>query len=132
MDEQLNGQEPEHEPVPPEAASLVASRAATAIEPGRMPAVYLGHGAPPLVDDPLWVVQLEAWARGLPRPTAILVVSAHWQNAPLAIGATTDAAPLLYDFYGFPERYYRARYPSPGAPELASRVRSLLAGREQV
>jgi 4,5-DOPA dioxygenase extradiol len=97
-----------------------------------MPAVYLGHGAPPLVDDPLWVVQLEAWARALPRPAAILVVSAHWQNAPLAIGATTNAAPLVYDFYGFPERYYRARYPAPGAPELATRVRDLLAGREQV
>lgn len=132
MDEQLNGQEPDHEPVPEDAASVVTSRAATAIEPGRMPAVYLGHGAPPLVDDPLWVVQLEAWARALPRPTAILVVSAHWQNAPLAIGATMDAAPLTYDFYGFGERYYRARYPAPGAPELASRVRALLAGREQV
>jgi 4,5-DOPA dioxygenase extradiol len=132
VDERLNGQEPDHEPVPPDAAALVASRSATAIAPGRMPAVYLGHGAPPLVDDPLWVVQLEAWARALPRPTAILVVSAHWQNAPLAIGATTDAVPLVYDFYGFPERYYRARYPAPGAPELASRVRDLLAGREQV
>jgi 4,5-DOPA dioxygenase extradiol len=132
VDERLNGQEPDHEPVPPDAAALVASRSATAIAPGRMPAVYLGHGAPPLVDDPLWVVQLEAWARALPRPTAILVVSAHWQNMPLAIGATTDAAPLVYDFYGFPERYYRARYPAPGAPDLATRVRDLLAGREQV
>ena len=94
----------------------VTARAAAAIQPGRMPAMYLGHGAPPLVDDPLWVVQLEAWARALPRPTAILVVSAHWENAPLAIGATADAAPLTYDFYGFPERYYHASYPSPGAP----------------
>jgi 4,5-DOPA dioxygenase extradiol len=132
MDENLNGQSPDHEPVPPDAGELVASRAAIAVQPGRMPAVYLGHGAPPLVDDPLWVVQLEAWARTLPRPTAILVVSAHWQNAPLAIGATSDAAPLTYDFYGFPERYYRAAYPSPGAPDLAHRVRTLLAGREQV
>lgn len=88
MDEGLNGQQPDHEPVPPEAAALVASRVATAIKPGRMPAVYRGHGAPPLVDDPLRVVQLESWARALPRPTAILVVSAHWQNVPLAIGAT--------------------------------------------
>jgi 4,5-DOPA dioxygenase extradiol len=132
MDERLNGQEPDHEPVPQDAATTVASRAGTAIDPGRMPAMYLGHGAPPLVDDPLWVVQLEAWARALPRPAAILVVSAHWQNAPLAIGATSDAAPLVYDFYGFPERYYRARYPAPGAPDLARRVRALLAGHEQV
>ena len=132
MDERLNGPEPDHEPVPQDAATTVASRAGTAIDPGRMPAMYLGHGAPPLVDDPLWVVQLEAWARALPRPAAILVVSAHWQNAPLAIGATSDAAPLVYDFYGFPERYYRARYPAPGAPDLARRVRALLAGHEQV
>src|SRR5215472_11988573 len=132
MDEGLDAQWPEHETVPASAAQEVADRAATGIVPGRMPAIYLGHGAPPLVDDPLWVVQLEAWARALPTPTAILVVSAHWENAPLAIGATADAAPLTYDFYGFPERYYRASYPSPGAPVLADQVRSLLAGREQV
>jgi 4,5-DOPA dioxygenase extradiol len=132
MDEELTGQAPDHEPVGADASAQVTARALSAVQPGRMPAIYLGHGAPPLVDDPLWVVQLEAWARALPKPTAILVVSAHWENAPLAIGATADAAPLTYDFYGFPERYYRASYPSPGAPALADLVRSLLAGREQV
>jgi 4,5-DOPA dioxygenase extradiol len=132
MDEELAGQAPDHEPVGADVTAQVTARALSAVQPGRMPAIYLGHGAPPLVDDPLWVVQLEAWARALPKPTAILVVSAHWENAPLAIGATADAAPLTYDFYGFPERYYRASYPSPGAPALADRVRSLLAGREQV
>jgi 4,5-DOPA dioxygenase extradiol len=132
MDEELSGQAPDHEPVPTDAASQVGARAATAIRTGRMPAMYLGHGAPPLVDDPLWVVQLEAWAGALPRPSAILVVSAHWEHAPLAIGATADAAPLTYDFWGFPERYYRATYPAPGALGLAAQIRSLLAGTEQV
>ena len=132
MDEELTGQAPDHEPVGADASAQVTAHALSAVQPGRMPAMYLGHGAPPLVDDPLWVVQLEAWARALPKPSAILVVSAHWENAPLAIGATADAAPLTYDFYGFPERYYRASYPSPGAPVLADRVRSLLADREQV
>jgi 4,5-DOPA dioxygenase extradiol len=132
MDEELSGQAPDHEPVPGNAAEQVARRAAGAVLPGRMPALYLGHGAPPLVDDPLWVVQLEAWARALPRPTAILVVSAHWEVAPLTIGATISAAPLVYDFFGFPDRYYQATYPSPGAPSLAARVRSLLAGQETV
>jgi 4,5-DOPA dioxygenase extradiol len=132
MDEELRGQAPDHEPVPDDAAMLVTALAGVAVLPGRMPALYLGHGAPPLVDDPLWVVQLEAWARALPRPTAILVVSAHWEAAPLTIAATADAAPLVYDFYGFPERYYGARYPAPGAPDLAARVRALLAGREEV
>jgi 4,5-DOPA dioxygenase extradiol len=66
----------------------------------------------------------------MPRPRAVLMVSAHWEAAPLTIGATADAAPLIYDFGGFPERYYRARYPSPGAPELAGQVRAMLSGLE--
>jgi 4,5-DOPA dioxygenase extradiol len=91
----------------------------------RMPAVYLSHGAPPLADDPLWTAQLAAWAGKLPEPEAVLIVSAHWETAPLAIGATTTV-PLVYDFWGFPERYYRVTYPAPGAPELAADVRKLL------
>jgi 4,5-DOPA dioxygenase extradiol len=99
--------------------------------PARLPAVYLGHGAPTLIDDALWPVELAAWAKELPRPKAILVVSAHWQSAPLTLGATT-AAPLVYDFYGFPERYYQIRYDSPGAPELAERVAALMPADEPV
>jgi 4,5-DOPA dioxygenase extradiol len=91
-----------------------------------MPALYTGHGSPTLVDDALWPVQLAQWSAGLPRPKAILVVSAHWEEAPVTIGATTPV-PLVYDFWGFPERYYRVQYPSPGAPRLAQRVRQLLA-----
>jgi 4,5-DOPA dioxygenase extradiol len=132
MDEELRAEEPEHEPVAPDAAVQVATRAAAAVHQGRMPAIYLGHGAPPLVDDPLWVVQLEAWAGALPRPSAVLMVSAHWESAPLTIGATEDGVPLVYDFGGFAERYYRARYPSPGAPWLAAQVRELLMGQEPV
>jgi len=92
----------------------------------RPPAVYLGHGAPPLMDDPLWPKQLADWAQALPRPKAILVVSAHWEAAPLMIGATTTV-PLVYDFYGFPERYYQVTYPAPGAPRLGERVRRLVS-----
>ncbi|HWC84701.1 MAG TPA: class III extradiol ring-cleavage dioxygenase [Pseudonocardiaceae bacterium] len=92
----------------------------------RMPAVYLSHGAPPLADDELWPGQLAAWAKRLPRPKAVLVVSAHWEEAPLAVGATTTV-PLVYDFWGFPEHYYSVTYPAPGAPELAASVRKLLA-----
>ena len=78
-----------------------------------------------------WPGQLAAWAAALPRPKAILVVSAHWEAAPLTIGATTTV-PLVYDFYGFAERYYRVTYPAPGAPELAARVRQLLSGVSEV
>lgn len=81
-----------------------------------------------LLDDAGWMGELGAWARALPTPTAILMVSAHWDASPLAIGATTPV-PLVYDFYGFPEKYYGIQYPAPGAPVLAQQVRELLAGR---
>lgn len=97
----------------------------------RYPALYLGHGAPTLVDDELWTGQLAAWAAELPRPSAILVVSAHWESAPVTLGATRPV-PLTYDFYGFPERYYRTTYAAPGAPELAARVRALMPDGEVV
>ena len=114
------------------AARAVADISTGALVPGRMPAIYLGHGAPPLVDDELWVAQLAAWASALPRPRAILMVSAHWEKAPLTFGATSDGVPLVYDFYGFPERYYQTTYPAPAAPELAETVRALLAPVEEV
>lgn len=90
-----------------------------------MPVIYLSHGAPPLADDRLWTNQLSQWSADLPTPTAILVVSAHWEEAPLTLGATSTV-PLVYDFWGFPDRYYQVEYAAPGAPELAAQVRSLL------
>lgn len=93
--------------------------------PERMPALYLSHGAPPLADDAVWPGQLAAWSADLPRPKAILMVSAHWEEAPLALGAT-ETVPLVYDFWGFPEHYYQVTYAAPGAPRLAESVRKLL------
>ena len=93
----------------------------------RMPVLYLSHGAPPLADDALWRRQLADWSAGIPRPRAILVVSAHWESAPLTVAATTTV-PLVYDFWGFPQRYYQVTYPAPGAPGLAERVKRLLGG----
>lgn len=92
-----------------------------------MPALFLSHGAPPLADDPVWTAELAGWAECLPPPSAILVVSAHWESAPLTIGAT-ETVPLYYDFYGFERRYYEVTYPAPGAPELAKSVAKLLGG----
>ncbi|WP_228000579.1 dioxygenase family protein [Nocardia australiensis] len=93
----------------------------------RMPVLYLSHGAPPLTDDPIWPGQLAAWSARLPKPKAVLMISAHWEEAPIAIGAT-ETVPLTYDFSGFPQRYYDVHYPAPGAPELAARVRKLMRG----
>lgn len=92
-----------------------------------MPTVFLSHGAPLLADDSLWTRQLAEWSAAMPRPEAILVVSAHWEQAPLTIGATTSV-PLIYDFFGFARRYYEVEYPAPGAPELAEGVTGLLEG----
>ena len=90
-----------------------------------MPALYLSHGAPPLADDATWTGQLRQWAAELPQPSAILVVSAHWESAPLTVGAT-DQVPLTYDFGGFPQRYYDVTYDAPGAPDLATNVTKLV------
>jgi len=91
----------------------------------RMPAIFLAHGAPPLLDMPDWVRELREWAKALPRPQAILMFSAHWEEHPITLGATRTV-PLIYDFYGFPEHYYLQKYPAPGVPDLAARVRKLL------
>jgi 4,5-DOPA dioxygenase extradiol len=99
-------------------------------EAQRMPALYLGHGAPPLLDDPVWSAELRTWAQDLPRPRAILAVSAHWEAAPLSLSATAAATPLVYDFGGFPERYYRWSYETPDAAALARLVSSVLPDSE--
>ena len=93
----------------------------------RMPVVYLGHGAPPLADDQLWTSQLASWSADLPQPKAILVVSAHWEAAPVTLGATRTV-PLTYDFWGFSQRFFEVQYAAPGAPELAREVTRLLGG----
>jgi 4,5-DOPA dioxygenase extradiol len=91
----------------------------------RMPVIFAAHGAPVLLDDAAWMSELASWAAAMPKPKAILMVSAHWEERPATLGATRTV-PLVYDFYGFPERYYETRYEAPGAPELAARVRELL------
>lgn len=97
-----------------------------------IPALYLGHGAPPLLDDPVWSGELRDLAARLPRPTGILIVSAHWESAPLALSATAAATPLVYDFGGFAPRYYRETYATPDSSALAATVASLMPDREPV
>jgi 4,5-DOPA dioxygenase extradiol len=93
--------------------------------PERMPVLYLSHGAPPLADDRVWTRQLASWSADLPRPASILMISAHWEQAPLALSSTVKA-PLIYDFWGFPQRYYEVTYDAPPAPALAADVTKLL------
>lgn len=95
-----------------------------------MPALYLGHGAPPLLDDPVWSSQLAGLAADLPRPAAVLIVSAHWESAPVSLSAS--GAGLVYDFGGFDPKYYAMTYPTPDASALAARVAALMPDTEPV
>ena len=97
----------------------------------KTPTIFVAHGAPPLLDDPRWMSELNRWAHALPTPTAVLMLSAHWEERPITLGATTTI-PLVYDFYGFPRRYYEQQYPAPGAPELARRIHKTLEPLERV
>jgi 4,5-DOPA dioxygenase extradiol len=95
-----------------------------------MPALYIGHGAPPLLDDPVWSAQLRELAGNLPTPKAILIVSAHWESAPLMLSASH--AGLVYDFGGFDRKYYQMTYATPDASALATRIAALMPDTEPV
>jgi len=95
----------------------------------RQPAIFVSHGAPTLpFEDHGAVPFLNGLMSRWSRPKAILVVSAHWETAVPTV-STTDKPETIHDFYGFPKRLYDIRYPSPGAPEIADRARSLLRDR---
>ena len=94
-----------------------------------MPVIFAAHGAPVLLDDAGWMAELAAWAKTMPKPKSILMISAHWEERPTTLAATRTV-PLVYDFSGFPERYYQTRYRAPGAPDLAARVRELLRQKD--
>lgn len=89
-----------------------------------------GGGPMPLLDEPShagMVEWLQTTRARLPRPpTAILVISAHWE-APVATVQSGSAPSLLYDYHGFPRQTYQLDYRPKGAPELAARVQGLLA-----
>lgn len=95
----------------------------------RPPVTFVAHGAPTLALDLEAGAPLRAWGETLAKPRAILAISAHFEEAPLTIGAT-EPVPLVYDFYGFPRALYQVQYAAPTAPWLADRVQQLLAGRE--
>ena len=98
----------------------------------RMPALYIGHGAPMLLDDPLWTSQLREVAQNLPTPKAILIVSAHWESEPVTLSNPAAGTTLVYDFGGFDPKYYQMTYETPDASELAQMVAKLMPDTESV
>jgi 4,5-DOPA dioxygenase extradiol len=109
-----------------DASTASAARPMWTPADGGMPALYLSHGAPPLFDDAEWMVQLHDWAIRLPKPTGILIVSAHWESAPLSLSSSAPNTTPVYDFGGFARRYYTMRYDTPDAGDLAARVTAAL------
>jgi 4,5-DOPA dioxygenase extradiol len=89
---------------------------------GPLPALYLSHGAPPTFEDGPWMRQLHDWARALPKPTAILIVSAHWESDSLGITSTVPTELV----------YHRMRYDTPDPAGLAHQVLSVLPDSEHV
>lgn len=100
----------------------------------RQPVVYLPHGGGPwpFVDlgmDPEEYAGLKGYLQGVgqvaPRPSALLVISAHWE-APVPTVMTSARPPMYYDYYNFPDAAYQLSWPAPGAPDVATRVGGLL------
>ena len=91
-----------------------------------LPSVYFGHGAPPLLDDALWMSQLFDWIATMPKPRGIVIVSAHWEAAPLMISASAPNTPLVYDFSGFEQRFFSMQYPTADSSALAADIAALM------
>jgi 4,5-DOPA dioxygenase extradiol len=97
-----------------------------AAEPATMPVVFIGHGSPMnAIEDNDFRRSWQALAARLPRPKAILCISAHWETRGVYVTAT-ETPETIHDFYGFPKALFDVRYRVPGSPALAHRVADLL------
>ncbi|HWR45733.1 4,5-DOPA dioxygenase extradiol [Sporomusa sp.] len=98
----------------------------------KMPVLFVGHGSPiNIIEDNSYTRSLADLGKKLPKPEAIVVVSAHWQTRGTYITGS-KAPPTIYDFYGFPEALYQATYTCPGSPEMAALVQEITQREIQV
>jgi 4,5-DOPA dioxygenase extradiol len=95
-----------------------------------LPTVFISHGAPTLPIDPsMPSAEFASLSRELPRPEAILMLSAHWGTAQ-PVASVAERPETIHDFYGFPRALYELRYPAPGAPDVARRAVSMLESHD--
>ncbi|MCM3876674.1 MAG: dioxygenase [Thermoanaerobaculia bacterium] len=93
----------------------------------KVPALFVSHGAPDLaLRETAWGAALREFAAGTPRPTAAVVVSAHWEAWGPVLVTSTKSPETIHDFAGFPAPLYEIEYPAPGEPALAARIVGLL------
>ncbi|MEG6586298.1 4,5-DOPA dioxygenase extradiol [Dendrosporobacter sp. 1207_IL3150] len=91
-----------------------------------MPAIFVGHGSPMIaIEDSPYSRTWAQIAAELPKPEAILSISAHWYTKGTRV-MVNDRPRTIHDFYGFPEALYRIMYPASGAPDYARKARELL------